>query len=73
MTGFGSEPEWGTLSREIQRSKLPLRQLFEKIPTALTKLAPCMVMSPLSIAQYLSADAKPFDVVIVVEASPIPV
>ena len=32
-----------------------------------------MMMSPLSIAQYLSADAKPFDVVIVVDASQIPV
>ena len=73
MTGFGNDPEWGTLSREIQRSKLPLRQLFGQIPSALTKLAPCMMMSPLSIAQYLPADARPFDVVIVDEASQIPV
>lgn len=73
MTGFGNDPEWGTLSREIQRSKLPLRQLFGQIPTVLSKLAPCMMMSPLSIAQYLPADAKPFDVVIVDEASQIPV
>ena len=73
MTGFGNEPEWGTLSREIQRRKLPLRQLFDQIPTALTKLAPCMMMSPLSIAQFLPAEAKPFDLVIVDEASQIPV
>ncbi|WP_424362955.1 DUF3320 domain-containing protein [Methylocystis parvus] len=73
MTGFGNDPEWGTLSREIQRTKLPLRQLFDQIPTVLAKLAPCMMMSPLSIAQYLPADAKPFDVVIVDEASQIPV
>jgi Protein of unknown function (DUF4011)/REase_MTES_1575/AAA domain/Protein of unknown function (DUF3320) len=73
MTGFGNDPEWGTLSREIQRSKLPLRQLFDQIPTALTKLTPCMMMSPLSIAQYLPADSNPFDVVIVDEASQIPV
>jgi superfamily I DNA and/or RNA helicase len=32
-----------------------------------------MMMSPLSIAQYLPADAKPFDVVIFDEASQIPV
>ena len=32
---------------------MPLRQLFGRIPTALTQLAPCVMMSPLSIAQYL--------------------
>ena len=52
---------------------LPLRQLFGKIPTVLTKLTPCMMMSPLSIAQYLPPDAKPFDVVIFDEASQMPV
>ncbi|MEI6572569.1 MAG: DUF3320 domain-containing protein [Alphaproteobacteria bacterium] len=73
MTSFGTDPEWGLLSREIQRSKLPIRQLFKEIPTALTKLAPCMMMSPLSIAQYLPTNSKIFDVVIVDEASQIPV
>lgn len=52
---------------------MPLRQLFGKIPNVLTQLAPCVMMSPLSIAQYLPADAKPFDVVIFDEASQIPV
>jgi superfamily I DNA and/or RNA helicase len=32
-----------------------------------------MLMSPLSVAQYLTTDAKPFDVVIFDEASQIPV
>jgi len=36
-------------------------------------LAPCMMMSPLSIAQYLPPDAKPFDIVIFDEASQIAV
>jgi hypothetical protein len=39
----------------------------------MTQLAPCVMMSPLSIAQYLPAEAKPFDVVIFDEASQIPV
>ena len=52
---------------------MPLRQLFARIPTALTRLTPCVMMSPLSIAQYLPADARPFDVVIFDEASQIPV
>jgi hypothetical protein len=75
MTNFGKDPEWGALSHEVNRRArhLPLRQLFVKIPTVLTKLAPCVMMSPLSIAQYLPPDAKPFDVAIFDEASQIPV
>ena len=52
---------------------MPLRQLFSNIPTVLTKLTPCVMMSPLSIAQYLPADSQAFDVVIFDEASQIPV
>ena len=75
MTSFGADPEWGTLAREVakQARHLPLRQLFGKLPTLLTRLTPCVMMSPLSIAQYLPPDAKLFDVVIFDEASQIPV
>ncbi|WP_284962761.1 DEAD/DEAH box helicase, partial [Cutibacterium acnes] len=52
---------------------LPLRELMSKIPDALTKLTPCLLMSPLSIAQYLAANSSVFDVVIFDEASQIPV
>jgi very-short-patch-repair endonuclease len=67
--------EWGVLRHEISKKKqhLPLRELMTKIPTTLTKLTPCLLMSPLSIAQYLSADASAFDVVVFDEASQIPV
>ncbi len=73
QTNFGKDPEWGTLAREINKKarQMPLRQLFGRIPTVLTQLAPCVMMSPLSIAQYLPAEAKPFDVVIFDEASQI--
>ncbi|MEY9548414.1 hypothetical protein ABIF67_002479 [Bradyrhizobium japonicum] len=75
QTNFGKDPEWGTLAREINKKArhMPLRQLFGRIPNVMTQLAPCVMMSPLSIAQYLPADAKPFDVVIFDEASQIPV
>jgi hypothetical protein len=75
MTSFCADPEWGTLAREVakQARHLPLRQLFGKLPTLLTRLTPCVMMSPLSIAQYLPPDAKLFDVVIFDEASQIPV
>lgn len=74
-TGFGSDPEFGTLSRELQKRSrhMPLRQLFGQMPTALTRLAPCIMMSPLSVAQFLPAEARSFDVVVFDEASQIPV
>lgn len=67
--------EWSVLRHEIgkKRAHLPLRELMAKIPQALTKLTPCLLMSPLSIAQYLQAGANAFDLVIFDEASQIPV
>ncbi|WAG79109.1 DUF3320 domain-containing protein [Metapseudomonas furukawaii] len=67
--------EWGTLRLELSKKSRhkPLRELISAIPQALTKLTPCMLMSPLSIAQYLSASDTIFDVVIFDEASQIPV
>ncbi|TAN48701.1 MAG: DUF3320 domain-containing protein, partial [Methylococcaceae bacterium] len=67
--------EWGTLRREMSKKKrhMPLRALMTSIPTVLPKLTPCLLMSPLSIAQYLAADATAFDVVVFDEASQIPV
>jgi very-short-patch-repair endonuclease len=72
---FGKDQEWGTLARELIKKQrhMPLRQLFASIPTALTRLTPCVMMSPLSIAQYLPPDSRPFDLVIFDEASQIPV
>ena len=66
--------EWGVLSREAQKKArhLPLRELIRQIPTALANLKPCMLMSPLSIAQYLPAGSVPFDIVVFDEASQIP-
>ncbi len=72
-TAFGADPEWGTLANQFTRRKghMPLRKLFEKMPNVLTKLTPCIMMSPLSIAQYLPAEMEPFDIVIFDEASQI--
>jgi very-short-patch-repair endonuclease len=66
---------WGLLRREIQKRSrhVPVRQLIKEIPDALTALAPCLMMSPLSVAQYLPADQALFDVVIFDEASQITV
>ena len=71
----GADSEMGKLRRELtkQRNHTPIRQLIKNLPTLLSKLKPCLLMSPLSVAQYLEAGHQPFDVVIFDEASQIPV
>ena len=49
-----------------------IRALFEQIPHILTRLCPCMLMSPISAAQYLKAENDLFDIVIFDEASQLP-
>lgn len=67
--------EWGLLRYEMQKKSkhLPLRDLMGRSPTAITTLSPCLLMSPLSVAQYLSPEVSSFDIVIFDEASQIPV
>lgn len=67
--------EFGIIRREIEKKirHKPLRQLLREAPNAIHQLTPCFLMSPLSIAQYLPVDMKPFDVVIFDEASQITV
>ena len=66
---------WGVLAHELQKKMRhkPVRELMETIPDVITTLAPCLMMSPLSIAQFLSAGQAQFDVVIFDEASQITV
>ena len=67
--------EWGVLRHEMNKKKqhMPLRELLHRVPEALARLTPCLLMSPLSIAQYLSPDSNAFDLVVFDEASQIPV
>lgn len=71
----GVESEMGKLRRELQKQRkhMPIRQLVQNLPTLLPKLKPCLLMSPLSVAQYLDAAHAQFDVVVFDEASQIPV
>ena len=71
----GADSEMGKLRRELTKQKkhMPIRQLVQSLPTLLPKLKPCLLMSPLSVAQYLEAGHQLFDVVIFDEASQIPV
>ena len=67
--------QWGVLRRELQKKRRhkPVRKLLEEAPEVLTSLAPCFMMSPLSVAQYLPTEQALFDVVIFDEASQITV
>lgn len=67
--------ELGLLVRELkkQRRHLPVRRLLAQIPGLLGRLSPCMLMSPLSVAQFLGGTNTQFDLVVFDEASQIPV
>ena len=73
--GVKRSSEYGTLRRilEQKRPRKSLRNLITAMPNALTQLTPCVLMSPLSISQYLPVNQKVFDVVIFDEASQITV
>lgn len=56
---------------ELQRPSRSIREMIGAMPGSFGKLAPCMLMSPLSIAQYFPPNQALFDVVIFDEASQI--
>lgn len=67
--------EMHLLTRELakKRRHLPCRKLFERLPNLLARLKPCVLMSPLSVAQYLDPGLPPYDLIVFDEASQIPV
>lgn len=73
--GPNAPHEYGVLSRELQRKKnqLSVRNLIEELGGFLLELMPCFMMSPLSVAQYLPASYRSFDLVVFDEASQITV
>ena len=66
--------ELGILQRNIKSGGrgVSIRRLFEQIPNLLPRLCPCMLMSPISAAQYLDPKREPFDIVVFDEASQLP-
>ena len=76
-----TESTEGSLSLEVVNFRrlsknnlrgVSLRKLFEEIPELLKVVAPCMLMSPMTVSQYLRAENGLFDLVIFDEASQIP-
>lgn len=72
--GLDSSSEIGLLNRNISNGGRgnSLRDLFEQMPTLLPRLCPCMLMSPMSVAQYIDLNGEKFDIVIFDEASQMP-
>lgn len=66
--------ELGILQRCIKSGGrgVSIRRLFDQIPNLLPRLCPCMLMSPISAAQYLDPNREPFDIVVFDEASQLP-
>lgn len=59
-----------TEAGKLRRHK-PVRQLLAEIPTLVTQLKPCLMMSPLSVSHYLTRSHR-FDLVLFDEASQVP-
>lgn len=66
--------EVGILQKNIRNNArgISIRKLFDQIPTLLSRMCPCMLMSPLSVAQFIDTDADKFDLIIFDEASQMP-
>lgn len=66
--------EVGILQRNIRNNGrgTSIRKLFDSIPNLLIRMAPCMLMSPMSVAQYIDPDNFKFDLVVFDEASQMP-
>lgn len=49
-----------------------IRDIIDSIPNLLPRLCPCMLMSPISVAQFIDLNNEKFDLVIFDEASQMP-
>lgn len=73
VTGSASS-ELGILQKAIRSGgrMISIRKLFDMTQHLITRICPCMLMSPMSVAQYLDPALHKFDIVIFDEASQLP-
>lgn len=73
-SGTTGNSEVSVLQRAIKSGgrMTPIRKLFDSIPALLRRICPCMLMSPISVAQYIDPNFPKFDLVIFDEASQLP-
>ncbi|MEE0945819.1 MAG: DUF3320 domain-containing protein [Acutalibacteraceae bacterium] len=74
VAAASTSSELGILQKNIKSGGrgTSIRKLFEDIPNLLPRLCPCMLMSPISAAQYLDPRHEDFDIVVFDEASQLP-
>lgn len=67
----GAMGEMGVIRGEIakKRAHMALRRLFEKAGTAIQRIKPVLLMSPISVAQFLTPGRASFDLLVIDEAS----
>lgn len=67
----GAQGEMKVLRGEIgkRRAHMALRRLFQQAPAALQRIKPVLLMSPISVAQYLTPGHLTFDLLVIDEAS----
>jgi len=67
------DSEVTTLLKEAvkKRRLMPIRNLLQRIPHLLARLKPCLLMSPMSVSQFLPPELMKFDVILFDEASQI--
>ena len=72
--GLSKGSEMTILKKAIRNNSrgVSLRNLFDRIPHLLPRLCPCMLMSPLSVSQYLQPEGDLFDLVVFDESSQLP-
>ena len=62
MVNAPSTSEVGLLLHEVNKKRRhkSLRRLFKDLPTLLTRLKPCVMMSPLAVSTYFESDDVKF-------------
>jgi hypothetical protein len=67
------DSEIGILLKESvkKRRLMPIRSLLQRIPNLLPRLKPCLLMSPISVSQFLQPEIMKFDLILYDEASQI--
>jgi len=68
-----NDSEVTTLLKEAlkKRRLMPIRNLLQRIPHLLSRLKPCLLMSPMSVSQFLPPELMKFDLILFDEASQI--
>ena len=67
----GAQGEMGVIRGEIGKKSrhIAIRRLFEKAGTAVQRIKPVLLMSPISVAQFLPPGSLTFDLLVIDEAS----